>query len=106
MDKWEKTALLIILISIGVLVIGYLFGADLRGLLVAVLIIDILIALETATKDMKSKWKAFGIRILIMFFITIILGSLFGVSDEAVMRLFTIILFFDLIQTATKKKAK
>lgn len=104
MEKWEKTIFWIILVTIGILVIGSLLGFYLMGLIGAVILIDILIILETATKDMQSKWKAFGIRSLIMFFVTMIFGLLFGISEEGIAKLFSIIILIDLIQTATKKK--
>jgi predicted branched-subunit amino acid permease len=106
MEKWEKAIFWIIAVTIGVLLIGFLLKADFKGLIGAVVLIDILIILETVTKDMKSKWKAFGLRIAIMLVLVFLGGMILNVSPKIVAGLFWIIVLSDLIQTVTNKKSK
>lgn len=106
MEKWEKTIFWIIAVTIGILLIGSLLGFDFRGLIGAVVAIDILLILDTAFSDMKNKWKAFGLKILILFVIIFVAGILFNISSESGGNLLGIIILLEFIQTISKKKEK
>lgn len=104
MKKWEKVLFWIIIVTIGILFIGLLVGLDLRGLIGAVVTIDIMIILDTAFMDMRSKWGAFGLKILIVFLILLVVGFMLDISSENGGELLTLIIILELFETFTKKK--
>ena len=103
---WDKaTTKIICLFFIGCILVVF-FKFDLTLIKFIFVLLTTFICLEVGTRKIEKKWKAFWIKIGVMFASLSIFGIFFGLTEDQIVLPFVYVFFIELLITLTKKPKK